>query len=469
MTSPDKAQHHTAPHDPLEPLRSEAQLVEHFVRGCKQPAQRRIGLEHEKIGFLMGTPADPHAILPVPYRMEQDGRVRGVRGLFDGLCRYGWEPVTDGGIDGAVIALYQKNHGTVTLEPGGQFEYSAPPLHTDDEILADFDAHFADVLAVAAQQEITFVGCGFRPLGTWDDVGWMPKQRYRIMRDYLPTRGALGVEMMKRTATVQANLDYTSEADAMQSLRLSLLIGPLVTAIYAASPLKDGRPAGMQSVRAGCWLDTDPDRCGLLPFAFRPQAGFADYAQWALDVPLFFLKRDGVYHAMRGVTFRRFLHEGHAGLQATLHDWELHLSTLFPDARLKQYLEVRTADAGPLSYARALAPLWRGLLYSDGARIALEDLFRAVSYDDLRALHAVVPTQGLAATFKQRSLTDWCQALLQIAHDGLVEVGSSSGQAALAPLREAVAAGHCPAHDILAAFHQSNGDHRRFVEAIRLR
>jgi glutamate--cysteine ligase len=316
---------------------------------------------------------------------------------------------------------------------------------------------------------VAFLGCGFRPLGTWADVPWVPKGRYAIMREYLPTRGQLGIEMMKRTATVQANLDYTSEADAMAKLRLSIALGPLVTAMFAASPLRDGQPSGYKSFRAACWLDTDPDRCGTLPFVFREGASFADYVEWALDVPLFFIYRHKRYITAPGVTFRRFMAEGYAGERATLADWELHLSTLFPDTRLKQYVEVRTADAGPLSTVRALASLWRGWLYCAEAQQAAIDLLAPYSHAEIAELRAAVPRQGFSAQLRGQPIGPLCLQLVDIARAGLSRIADAHSLALLDPLHAAVAAGRCPADDILDAFQAAAGEPRRFAEAIRLR
>lgn len=449
----------TAPSSPL----TYSDLLAHFQRGCKPVADRRIGLEHEKIGVVLGKEGRAR---PLPYAAGPDEPQ--IRQLFAGLQNHGWEPSSDGGIDGAVVALRRKR-ASVTLEPGGQFELSGAPLTTDVEAVRELDEHLSELLPLAEQAGITFIGCGFRPLGTWSDVPWVPKGRYAIMREYLPTRGTLGVEMMKRTATVQANLDYTSEADAMDKLRLSLRLGPLVTAMFAASPLRDGRPCGYKSFRAACWLDTDPDRCGALPFLFRQDAGFASYVDWALDVPLFFVYRHKRYIPAGGMTFRTFMRDGFQGEVATLADWELHLSTLFPDTRLKQYIEVRTADAGPLSTVRGLASLWRGWLYCDQAQQAATALLSDVTVEELLALRAVVPQQGLHAPLHGKPIQSLCLELVDIARHGLVQIADAESVALLDPLRAHVAAGRCPADDILDAFHAAAGDESRFIRAVQLR
>ncbi len=361
----------------------------------------------------------------------------------------------------------------VTLEPGGQFELSGPPESSVLLAVADLDAHLRELLPLAEAEGVAFVGCGFRPLGTWADIPWVPKGRYVVMREYLPTRGNLGVEMMKRTATVQANLDYISEADAVEKMRLGLGLSPLITAVYAASPLRDGKPNGYKSFRAACWLDTDPDRCGLLPFMFREGAGFRDYAEWALDVPMFFVYRHKQYIPAGGLTFRAFVRDGFSGERATLEDWELHLSTLFPEVRLKQYLEVRSADAGPLAYVRALPAIWWGVFYSDAARRAAWDLVKHLTLEEREALRQEVPRLGLATRVpgphRPYVLGELCAEMLRIAREGLRDLKCAATEALLDPLEAAVKDGRSPADDILAAFEDAAGDERAFVEKLRIR
>ena len=453
------------PHQTDGPIRSNDELLAHFHRGAKGSDSLRIGLEHEKIGMALGRDG---SVRPLPYAAEP-GEPQ-IRTLLEGLQGHGWQPIDE---HGAVIAL-KRNMASVTLEPGGQFELSGPPVRDELEAVADLDAHLAELLPLAEKAGIAFIGCGFRPLGTWAEIPWVPKGRYVIMRDYLPTRGQLGVEMMKRTATVQANLDYTSEEDAILKMRVGLGVGPLVTAIYAASPLRDGQPCGYKSFRASCWLDTDPDRCGILPFMFREGASFRDYAEWALDVPMFFVYRNKRYTPAGGMTFRAFLRDGFQGEQATLADWELHLSTLFPEARLKQYVELRSADAGPLSYIRALPALWRGLFYSQPALEAAWDLVKHLDTDEREKLRREVPRQGMATQLRtpgggQQELGAACAELLSIAQEGLRALGSSGGVKLLEPLVEAVKDRRCPADDVLAAFEETRGDPRLFVERLRLK
>lgn len=436
------------------------ELVAHFQRGCKSDDALRIGLEHEKMGMAL---LPDGSVRPLPYAAGE-GEPQ-IRALLNGLQDFGWQPILE---EGQVIAL-KRGSASVTLEPGGQFELSGPPLVDETETTDDLDAHMRELLPLAEQNGIAFIGTGFRPLGTWDEIPWVPKGRYVVMREYLPTRGQLGVEMMKRTTTVQANLDYVSEADAVLKMRVGLGLGPLVTAVYAASPLRDGQPVDYKSVRAACWLDTDGDRCGILPFMFRDGAGFADYAEWALDVPMFFVYRHKHYTPAGGMTFRKFMRDGWNGERATLGDWELHLSTLFPEARLKQYIELRSADAGPLSYVRALSALWRGLFYSSDALQAAWKLVADLSLEERETLRREVPRTGLETKLRGRPIVELCDEMLSIASAGLTQLGSEKGPALLLPLRESVKARRCPADEILEAFTAAKGDARAFVEKTRLK
>lgn len=448
-----------APPPPGSPVTTVEELVSHFERGCKT-GPLMVGLEHEKIGVAL----DPDGrVRPLPYD-DEPGRPQ-IRALLQGLVGSGWTPVEE---QGSVIALKRSN-ASVTLEPGGQFELSGRPFTLETDGVAELHQHLRELLPLAEQSGAAFLGCGFRPLGTWDDVKWMPKGRYRVMRAYLPTRGTLGVEMMKRTATVQANLDYTSEADAIEKMRLGLGLGPLVTALYAASPLVDGKPTDWRSYRAHCWTDTDNDRCGFLPFMFDEGAGFRAYAEWALDVPMFFVYRHGTYTPAEGLTFRRFMHEGFRGERATLADWELHLSTLFPDARMKQYVELRTADAGPLDLVQALGALWRGLFYSDDSRRAAWELVRDLSIDERDQLRRDVTKQALHARVRGRDIAPLVEEMVALAAAGLRSLGAPLGAALLEPLLERARSRRCPADDILAAFNEVNGDPRAFVERVKIR
>jgi glutamate--cysteine ligase len=435
--------------DPERPITSVDDLVAHFSAGAKQLGKIGVGLEHEKIGVLAGGRAPDYGV---------------IRRLLDKMQAHGWSPKYE---HGHLIALERKTCGTMTLEPGGQVEHSGAPWPTAVAAVRDNEKHLDQLLPVAAELGITFLGIGFRPFGTLADVPWMPKGRYVVMREYLPTRGKLAHEMMKRTATVQANLDYLNEADAMEKLRIGLGLSSLVTALFAASPIVDGQLTSDQSFRARTWLDCDPDRCGLLRFAFEPGASFRDYAEWALDVPMFFVYRNGEYHAMHQ-TFRKFLREGWQGERATRFDWELHLSTLFPEVRLKRYLEVRQADASTREMARALPTLWRGLLYDPDARHAAWRLVADWSFDERLDLLRRTPREGLRATIRGHTLLELCRELLRFAHAGLDRLGSHEGVAMLAPLDEIVASGRSTADRIADVWTAAKGDPQKVIAALSL-
>lgn len=433
------------------PLTGVDELVAHFAQGEKPKSALKIGVEHEKVGVLAGGRAPDYDV---------------IRRLLEAMAARGWNRVEE---QGQLIALARPTCGTITLEPGGQVEHSGAPWPTALQAVRDNDKHTDELLPLAAELGITFLATGFRPFGLLDDVPWMPKGRYRVMRAYLPTRGSMAHEMMKRTTTVQANFDYESEAHAMEKLRVAMGISSLVTSLFAASPLVDGKPSGYQSYRARAWLDTDNDRCGLLPFAFDPHARFVDYAEWALDVPMFFVYRGGEYRAANGVTFRRFLAEGFQGERATMADWDLHLSTLFPEVRLKTFVEVRQADASSREMVRALPALWRGILYDATARAAAWSLVADWSYDERLRVYRETPMKGLHGTAHGRPMRELCRELVAIARAGLGSLGANDELPLLAPLERIVESGRTVADDIVAEFARVGGDVERMIEFLRLR
>jgi glutamate--cysteine ligase len=441
------------------PIAGVDELVAHFTAGCKPKSELRVGMEHEKIAVVAVDGGGGGRAPDYPL----------IARLLGSMAARGWQPVEE---HGQLIALERATCGTITLEPGGQIEHSGAPWPKAVEAVRDNDKHLDELLPVAAELGVVFLGVGFRPFGTLDDVPWMPKGRYRVMRQYLPRRGRKAHEMMKRTATVQANLDYLDEADAMEKLRLALGLSSLVTALFAASPIVDGRPSGYQSYRASCWLETDPDRCGLLPFAFSPSAGFRDYVEWALDVPMFFLYRDGEYRGFpdgERVTFRRFWRDGWQGERALPGDWELHLSTLFPEARLKRYVEVRQADAGSRAAVRALPPLWRGLFYDGDSRHAAWSLVADWTLDERQALYRAVPLEGLRARVRGVAVQTLARELVGIAKHGLERLGSVDGAAMLEPLERIAESGRTQADEIAEAWTRAAGDPARAIDALRLR
>ena len=425
------------------PIASITDLVAYFEGGAKPVSEWRVGIEQEKIAVtLQGRPA-PFA---------------GPSGIEELLRRLEATGLTGEREDGHLLAVRGPAE-SVTVEPGGQFEFSGPTLATAVACRDSLVRHVALVTERAAELGLRFLAIGLRPWGTLDEIPWLPKRRYGVMREYLPTRGRLGLDMMKRTATVQANVDFDGERTAVEKMRTASGVTSIVTALYAASPITEGRPNGHKSFRAAVWLDTDPDRCGFVPGVFGAGFGFRDYAEWALDVPMFFVVRDGHFHPAEGMTFRRFMTLGWRGQRATMGDWQTHLSTLFPEVRLKRYIEVRGADAGPMPMAIGLAALWRGLLDEPDARRAAWELVRAASVDDREALRRQVPRAGFAASFAGRSLRDLAVDLVAIARAGLRRLpGGEADAALLEPLAARAADARCPADDLLDDFRAAKGD-----------
>ncbi len=436
------------------PIASEPELVDYFLAAGKPRDAWQVGIEQEKIGVRDDG-------RPVPY----DGPA-GVAELLRLLEARGFAPAMQ---DGHVIAL-DRGSEQITVEPGGQIELSGSPEKTGAACAAALYRHLAEVQPVARELGIWFIAAGFRPWGALHDVPWLPKRRYAVMRSYLPAKGRLAHEMMKRTATVQANLDFETEADATDKLRTAFAITSIVTAMFAASPIREGQATAYKSYRAAVWLETDEDRCGILPFALSPAFAFADYVQWALDVPMFFVLRGGDYRPTGGITFRRFLRQGLDGERATVADWELHLSTLFPEVRLKRTIEVRGADAAPLACATALAPFWRGILDDADARRAAFDLVASASMDERQALRRAVPGQGLTARLAGRPLAAHAVDLCCIAGEGLGRLpDGNADRALLAPLQAYAEAGRCPADDMLDDFNSAGGDPAQLVRKWEIR
>jgi glutamate--cysteine ligase len=397
------------------PIGSVAELAGWLRSGEKEPARFRIGAEYEKIGLC----ADTYE--PVPYEGP-----RGIGRVLERIAELdGWAPVEE---RGALIAL-EKNGASITIEPGGQLELSGLPLRTIHEVCAEFQEHL-DVLRRAAEPlGIVWLGLGFSPLVAVGDAPRMPKERYRIMRQYLPTRGKLALHMMQLTATVQANVDFSGESDMVRKLRAATAVTPIVSAIFANSPLAEGRPSGFVSRRLDIWRDTDPDRCGLLHFVFDPDFGYERYVEWALDVPMFFVLRDGTYFPTPGVSFREFLREGWRGHRARLRDFATHLTTLFPEVRLKKVIELRGADAQPAALSCAVPALWKGLLYdaqaADAALALVADWGSAEREEALRQ----AARSGLAGRVGDRKLLDLARELVSIGSVGLDRLAAAAGDA----------------------------------------
>ena len=381
-------------------------LVSWMADGAKPASEWRVGAEHEKFVFRL---AD-HA--PVPYEP------RGIKALLDGLVRFGWTPVMEGD---HVIAL-ERGKANVSLEPGGQFELSGAPLETVHDICEETGQHLSEVKVVADELGLGFLGLGYSPIWRRDQVPIMPKGRYKIMREYMPKVGGLGLDMMFRTCTVQANLDFGSEADMVAKFRTSLALQPICTALFANSPFIEGKPSGFVSARANVWTDTDPDRTGMLDFVFADGFGFETYARYALQVPMYFAKRGDRYIDLSGRSFAAFM-EGKLdelpGQRPSIKDWADHTTTLFPEVRLKKYLEMRGADAGPWSRLCALPALWMGIFYDAPALAAAWDLCKDWDIEDHERLRADVARHGLKAQIAGRTVQDVAKDMVAIAKQGL--------------------------------------------------
>ncbi len=390
-----------------EPVTAKDQLVQYLADGCKPPAAWRIGTEHEKFAFNLET------LRPLPY----DGPCS-IRAMLEGLTRFGWEPVTERGLP---IAL-RMGRASITLEPGGQFELSGDTLETLHDTCREVHEHLVQVKEVAAEIGAGFLGIGFNPKWRREDIEWMPKGRYEIMRAYMPTRGDHGIDMMIRTCTIQVNLDFASEADMVEKFRIGLALQPIVTALFANSPFLEGKPSGYLSYRSYVWTDTDPDRCGTLPFVFEDSFGFERYVDYMLDVPMYFVYRDGNYINAAGQSFRDFMAGRLPALPGelpTMTDWIDHLTTVFPEVRLKRFLEMRGADGGPWRRICALPAFWVGLLYDARAQAeaaALVADWTAAEHDYLRA---EVPRRALRTEFRGRPLSALAEEVVAIARAGL--------------------------------------------------
>jgi glutamate--cysteine ligase len=391
-------------------IESRDQLVADLETGNKPKRDWRIGTEHEKFGFLTDT------MSPLPY----DGE-RSVAAVLQGLAdQFTWLPVMEGD---HVIGLYcPDSGGSVSLEPGGQFELSGAPLNNLHETCQEVNTHLDQVRAVSEHLGIAFFGLGFSPKWTLAETPLMPKGRYEIMRDYMAQKGACGRDMMYRSATVQVNLDFSSQADMVKKFRVALALQPIATALFANSPFKEGRPNGYRSFRSELWRDTDPDRTGMLPFVFEDGFGFEAYVDYALDVPMYFVKRADKYHNAAGSSFRDFMAgklDILPGERATMKDWGDHLTTLFPEVRLKYFLEMRGADGGPWRSLCALPALWVGLLYDQSALDAAWDMVKDWTAEERQALRDQVPATALKTGFRNTDVQTLAKQTVAIAKQGL--------------------------------------------------
>ena len=430
------------------PIESRDQLAGYLEAGCKPRDRWRIGTEHEKFGYRQDD------LRPLPY----DGDCS-IRAMLEGLRdEFGWREVREGE---HLIGL-TKGRANVSLEPGGQLELSGAPLETIHETCEEVNQHLAEVRDIAERIGAGFIGIGALPKWEREDIHVMPKGRYGIMRRYMPQVGSRGLDMMFRTTTIQVNLDFASEADMAQKLRVGLALQPVATALFANSPFMGGGPTGNLSERAAIWRDVDNRRAGIPGFVFEEGFGFEAWVDYALDVPMYFVYRDGTYVDAAGQSFRDFM-EGRLpalpGETPTLSDWADHLTTIFPDARIKQYMEMRGADGGPWRRICALPAFWVGLTYDQGALDAAWDVAKGWTQEDRVALREAVPTEGLKATVAGRPLLDVARELVWIAHEGLVaraREGTVDRNEAhfLNALHDVIARAETPADELLRLYRE---------------
>jgi glutamate--cysteine ligase len=432
----------------MTPIESRDELVAWFEAGNKPKAQFRVGTEHEKFPFTID------GYRPVPYAGQ-----RGIRKLLEGMHDLlGWEPIMEGE---NIIGMFDvTGGGAISLEPGGQFELSGAPLVNVHQTASELMAHLAQVREVAKPLGIGFLGLGMTPNWTRAEIPMMPKGRYKIMTAYMPKVGTLGLDMMYRTCTVQANLDFSSEADMVKKLRVSLALQPIATALFANSPFTEGKPNGFLSFRSHIWTDTDNQRAGMLPWAFEDGMGFERWVDYALDVPMYFIKRGDKYIDVSGKSFRDFFAgklDALPGERPTISDWANHLSTIFPEVRLKRYLEMRGADCGPWRRLPSFSAYWVGLLYDDDVLNACWDMVKDWTAEERQKLRDDVPVQGFRAEIRNRNVLTLAQETLRLAARGLqqrkqLDRNGRDETRYLRPLEESIARGITPAEELLEKY-----------------
>jgi glutamate--cysteine ligase len=437
-------------------------LLSPFYGALTPPDLWRVGTEAEKFGLLR------ESLAPLPYEGE-----RSVKAVLQGLEElYGWFPEYE--YQGGALISLKRGQASITLEPGAQLELSGAPFASIHDTKLEWDQHLAEINVLGEKLGIVWLGLGFHPLARQSDLSWVPKLRYGIMREYLPTRGSMGLDMMRRTCTVQANLDYSSEADAMQKMRIALGLSPIITAMFANSPFVEGQVTGERSHRAKVWLNTDPDRAGLLPFMRSDTASFERYVEWALDVPMFMVKRDGKAVHNTGQTFRAFLKDGFSGVHATLDDWVAHLGTLFPEVRLKKTIEIRGADSLSAALTPALPALSKGLLYDAQALAQADALASRISPEAAEAAREDIGKRGLRAELAGREVAEWASDVLAIALGGLERfavidpVSKQDERVHLAPLAALVERKQTPADALLEGLNQAEPLGPQLLELARL-
>jgi glutamate--cysteine ligase len=428
------------------PINSRDDLVRHLSDGCKPKSDWRIGTEHEKFVYDLRT----HK--PVPY----DGKP-GIRALLEGMARFGWEPVKE---RDCIIGL-TKNGASLSLEPGGQFELSGAPLKTVHETCSEVNTHQEEVREVAAEIGAGVIGLGFAPTWSMEETHMMPKGRYQIMRKYMPKVGGYGHEMMFRTCTVQVNLDFSSEADMIKKFRVGLALQPISTAIFANSPFREGKPNGFLSYRSQVWTDVDNARSGMLPWVFEGGMSFERYVDYALDVPMYFVYRDGKYFDVAGKSFRDFLDRKIpevAQFEPMMSDWADHLTTIFPEVRLKRFLEMRGTDGGSWRRICGMPALWVGIYYDQVALDAAWDLVKDWTAEERQAMRDAVPVQAFKTPFRNTTVRELAKKMIEISSEGLrrraaEDAGGMNEDGFLNPLREHVDRGMTRADELLRKYH----------------
>ncbi len=442
-----------------ETITSRDQLVRHLEEGNKPRADWRIGTEHEKFVY------DVTDGRPVSYFGD-----RGIAAIFKDMEAFGWQGIHEG--DNAIAMT--DDAANISLEPGGQFELSGAPLETVHDTCNEVNTHLDQCRRVTDPMGLHMMGLGFNPKWRHEDIPMMPKGRYKVMTAYMPKVGSMGLEMMYRTCTAQVNLDFQSEADMVQKFRVGLALQPVATALFANSPFKEGKPNGFLSYRSHIWTDTDNDRCGILPFVFEDGMGFDRYVDYILDVPMYFVYRDGRYIDASGQSFRDFLAGRLPALPGeipTINDWADHLSTVFPEVRLKRYMEMRGADAGPWKGLCALPALWAGLFYDQSALDAAWDLVKGWRLEDHETLRREVPYRALQTEFRGRPLKELAGEVVAIARQGLTSRGRLDSRGRddshfLDVLEARAESGLSPADYLLADYHGRWGGNidRAFVD-----
>lgn len=428
-----------------EPIESKSQLIDDLVSGCKARENWRIGTEHEKFAFRLSDRK----------RLPYDGP-DGIAEILNRLTRFGWKTVKE---KGNTIALTMDGCA-ITLEPGGQFELSGAPLETIHQTCDEVHAHLAQVKEVGDELGVGMLGIGFDPSWSREEIPWMPKGRYSIMKRWMQMVGSLGLDMMLRTCTVQTNLDFYDESDMVQKYRVSLALQPIATALFANSPFQQGKPSGILSLRSNVWTDTDDARCGMLPFVFEDGYGFERHVDYILDVPMYFVYREGIYHDVAGKSFRDFMAgklEGFEGQLPHMGDWSDHMTTNFPEVRLKKYLEMRGADGGPWKNLCALPALWVGLLYDTEAQQEAWNLVKDWSSAERETMRKNAPIGGLLTPFRDTTLQEIAKQVISISSKGLknrakLDAAGNDESGFLDTLRDIAERGRTPAEELVEAF-----------------